>query len=197
MKKRLFLSGPIGCGKSTLIKDALGGAAKGAGGFITARAFDNTGAHIGFDLLPSCSLACPDRQCPSFRFLTFSDTGARRSSSVFRTEAVRLLEKALEKPFAVLDELGGFELLTPEFNKALAAFFESGVPCVGVVKTPAAAAALRERTDLPPNYLDRIAELLAALGADPETENHPTAGRYDKNTKAALGAWVEEYARGG
>lgn len=197
MKRRIFLSGPIGCGKSTLISDALGDAAKSAGGFVTARALDETGALIGFDLLPACSLACPDRQCPSYRFLTFTDTGARRSGSVFQTEAVGLLQKASEKPFAVLDEFGGFELLLPEFNAALTTLFESSVPCVGVLKAPKASEALRSRVYLPPEYLESAAKLRAVLTADPDTEILETFGKDDKNATAVLSAWAEEYAHDG
>ena len=196
MKRRLFLSGPIGCGKSTLVRNALGGAAKNAGGFVTVRALDETGALVGFDLLPACALACKDRQCPAFRFLSFSGADVRRSRGAFRTEAVRMLEKAAEKPFAVMDEFGGFELLVPEFSAALTAFLRSGLPCVGVLKTPEATEALHARVSLPSAYLARAAELRAALAADPDTEILQTTGKDDQNAKAALAAWVEEYAHG-
>ncbi|NCB52030.1 MAG: hypothetical protein EOM54_09145 [Clostridia bacterium] len=196
MKRQLFLSGPIGCGKSTLIKDALGGAAKSAGGFVTVRALDENDALIGFDLLPACSLACPERQCPAFRFISFSEAGVRRDSGVFRTEAVRLLNEAGNKPFAVLDEFGGYEMLVPEFTEALKRFLKSGVPCVGVLKTPEAVKALRSRISLPPGYPESAAGLRAALEADSDTEILGTSGRNDENAKAALRAWVEEFVHG-
>lgn len=194
MKKRLFLSGLIGCGKSTLIKNVLGDAAKAAGGFVTVRALDERGSLVGFDLLPACSLACRERKCPAFRFLSFSGGEAKSDSAVFRTEAVRLLNEAVKKPFAVLDEFGGFELLLPEFDSALKSFLKSGVPCIGVLKTPEAAAELSTRACLPQEYADLSAQLLTFMMSDPDTEVLPISGRNDKNALDALCAWAKEYA---
>lgn len=197
MKTRLFLSGPIGCGKSTLLKNTLGRSAKAAGGFVTERALGENGKLVGFDLLPACSLACPERACGAFRFLSFSDSGAARNDGVFRTEAVRLLGEAAGKPFAVLDEFGGYELLVPEFSKALGVFLTSGVPCVGVLKAPAAALELNARAGLPTAYLSAVQTLRAALETDTDTEILETFGRYDTHAEAALRAWTEEYANAG
>ena len=49
MKRRLLLTGPIGCGKSTLIINALGSAIRDAGGFLTLRVIED-GRLAGFDL---------------------------------------------------------------------------------------------------------------------------------------------------
>ena len=40
MRRRLFLTGPIGCGKSTLIAKALGSTVRHAGGFLTLRVIE-------------------------------------------------------------------------------------------------------------------------------------------------------------
>ena len=50
MKKHLFLTGPSGIGKTTIIRQALGSAAGYAGGFITERVADGDGSVEGFDL---------------------------------------------------------------------------------------------------------------------------------------------------
>ncbi|WMJ84002.1 nucleoside-triphosphatase [Oscillospiraceae bacterium LTW-04] len=194
MKRRLFLSGPIGCGKSTLIRSALGGLAKSAGGFVTERAFDKNGLLIGFNLLPACSIACLNRQCTALSFLNFSGGKAQRNNDVFRLDAVRLLTEAMTKPFAIIDEFGGYELLVPEFSQALMAFLESNIPCVGVLKAPAASEALRTSVSLPSEYLDIAAKLRAALKSDPDAEILETSGRGDRNAQATLRAWMEEYA---
>lgn len=194
MKKRLFLSGPIGCGKSTLIRNTLGGAAEAAGGFITERALDEGGNLAGFDLLPAGAPGRPCRPDAPRRFLSFSDSGARRDDGVFRTTAVGLLAEAARKPFAIIDEFGGFELLVPEFLRALMELFNSSVPCVGVLKAPGAAESLRSRAGLPQEYLEAWEALRAALTADADTEILQTTGRYDPAAEAALRAWAEEYA---
>jgi hypothetical protein len=135
--------------------------------------------------------------CAAFRFLTFSGYGAARDDGVFRTEAARLLTEAAAKPFAVIDEFGGYELLVPEFSGALSAFLKSGIPCVGVLKAPAAALELHARVGLPPAYLSAAQALHAALTADPDTVILETSGRYDTGAEDALRAWTEEYANGG
>ena len=52
MKKHLFLTGPSGVGKTTIIKEALGAQIAYAGGFLTERVTDDSGKLLGFDLLP-------------------------------------------------------------------------------------------------------------------------------------------------
>ena len=68
MKRRLLLTGPIGCGKSTLIVNALGSAIKHAGGFLTLRVVER-GRLAGFDLAPACG-------GPREGFLSFGEGGA-------------------------------------------------------------------------------------------------------------------------
>jgi nucleoside-triphosphatase THEP1 len=194
VKRRLFLTGPIGCGKSTLIKNALGPAAVRAGGFVTVRIRARSGALEGFDLLPACSLACPGRYFEAHRFLSFGPDGTRRCDSVFNKEAARLLrEAAEEKSFAVLDELGGFELLLPEFSAALDAFLAAGIPCLGVLKALPAADELQARIGLTGEYLRAARQLRERLDLDADTWVLETSGRYDAGAEAALGRWVERY----
>lgn len=194
MKKRLFLSGPIGCGKSTLLRNALGERAKNAGGFVTERVFDKNGLLIGFDMLPACYTTCLDRWYFASRFLTFSNGKTQRKDDVFRLEAVRLLTEALTKPFTVLDEFGGFELFVPEFYRALMAFLKSDVPCVGVIKSPAALEALQSSACLPPEFTVIATSLHTMLKADNDTEIIETSGRGDRQAEGTLHAWVKEYA---
>ena len=53
MKKHLFLTGPSGVGKTTIIKETLGAQIAYAGGFLTERVTDDSGKLLGFDLLPT------------------------------------------------------------------------------------------------------------------------------------------------
>ena len=50
MKKHLFLTGPSGVGKTTIIKEALVAQIAYAGGFLTERVTDDSGKLLGFDL---------------------------------------------------------------------------------------------------------------------------------------------------
>ncbi len=145
MKRRLLLTGAIGCGKSTLIINALGGAIQNAGGFLTLRVMEN-GRLAGFDL---CSVDGKTRE----RFLSFGPGGAVRDERPFTETAPALLRQAQAKKFALIDETGGFELLCSDFYEALTAFLFSGKPCVGVLKALPGAEELARRVPLPPGYL--------------------------------------------
>lgn len=201
MKRRLFLSGPIGCGKSTLIKNALGAAARGAGGFVTLRVTEGERL-LGFDLVPTRegwgggrteSSAPADGYESGRRFLSFGAAGAVRDEGVFRDCAARLLREAKRAPFAVLDELGGFELCVPEFSSALTDLLQGGVPCVGVLKAPPAAAALKRRVGVPPGWEAEYEKLRLLLSSDKDSMLLETTGRYDEAAKAALCEWVRDY----
>ena len=197
--KRLFLTGPIGCGKSTLIKNALGGDAGRAGGFVTVRSLSPEDALLGFDLLPASSWADwgVERRALSpdpGRFLTFGEDGPARNDEVFRTLAPALLRCAADAPFAVLDEIGGAELTLPAFSAALYALLRSPLPCVGVLKSPAASDALRRRVGLPEDWARAARELRQFLENDPDTLVLETAGRYDDAAENALLSWKEEWS---
>ena len=69
--------------------------------------------------------------------------------------APALLRLAQEKRFALIDEIGGFELLHPDFYEALTAFLFSGKPCVGVLEALPGAEGADEAGKLPPEYIGR------------------------------------------
>ena len=169
-----------------MIANALGGAIRHAGGFLTLRVIEH-GRLAGFDLAPACG-------GPRERFLSFGEGGAVRDERPFAVTAPALLKEAQKKKFALLDEIGGFELLCPDFYEALTRFFFSGTPCVGVLKALPSAEELTRRVDLPPEYLEAASELHGLLASDPDTLILETTGRYDFNAESALRHWTEEYA---
>ena len=56
MEKRIFLTGPTGCGKSSMLRRVLGESLSAAGGLVTERAMDEQGGFLGYELLPAASL---------------------------------------------------------------------------------------------------------------------------------------------
>lgn len=129
MKRRLLLTGPIGCGKSTLIINALGSAIRDAGGFLTLRVIE--------DGVSRALTSAPQTDgCASASF-SFSGAGSIRDERPFAVTAPALLRLAQEKRFALIDEIGGFELLYPDFYEALTAFLFSGKPLRGRAQGPA------------------------------------------------------------
>ena len=117
MKKRLFLTGPSGIGKSTIIRQALGPALAYAGGFVTERVSDGEGRLLGYELLPAAA-ALSGTAYQSWRFLDYSGSVPAKDNEVFRNQGVRLLQEAEYYPFVLLDEIGGFEMLIPQIGRA-------------------------------------------------------------------------------
>ncbi|HWP79847.1 MAG TPA: nucleoside-triphosphatase [Candidatus Acidoferrum sp.] len=194
MTARLFLTGPVGCGKTTMLRTALGEAVGRAGGFVTERIYDGDGAPAGFELMRTAELAkAPALRCGR-RFLSFGGGAPRHDDSVFTEYAVKILRESAAAPFAVLDEFGGFELTLPDFEAALYDFLASGLPTIGVLKAIPSAKKLGERLGLWEELHRRALRLEAALAADPDTAVLRTTGRYDEAAKAAVSEWVRNFA---
>ena len=192
MQKKLFLCGPSGCGKTTMIRNALGGKLAEAGGFVTERAVGADGRLLGFDLLPAAAAAGVEGYTP-LRFLDYTSEPPKRDNEVFRVEAVRLLQEAEYYPLAVLDEIGGFELVIPQFRAQLATFLSSPVPCVGVIKAPAGVEELQARFGLGEKYPALARRLREALENDPDTLVLDLSGSGDEQALRALRDWVEAF----
>ena len=191
MKKRLLLQGEIGCGKSTLIRQALGRDALKAGGFVTLRVTQGNSL-LGFDLAPAAALADPE--LTGQRFLDFTRDPCR-NDAVFSRFGAALLQDSLEAPFAVVDEFGGLELMVPEFYSALMELLQSDVPVVGVFKTPEASEALIRRLHPEEAYGEAYRSLRRLLLEDPDTELLETTGRGDAHAEQQLRLWVNTYVR--
>ena len=178
MQKKLFLCGPSGCGKTTMIRNALGGKLAEAGGFVTERAVGADGRLLGFDLLPAAAAAGVEGYTP-LRFLDYTSEPPKRDNEVFRVEAVRLLQEAEYYSFAVLDEIGGFELVIPQ--------------CIGVLKSPAGVEELQMRFGLGEKYPALARRLREALDRDPDSLVLETSGRGDERAERAVREWAGSF----
>lgn len=175
MKRRLFLTGPIGCGKSTAIGTALGDRLSQCGGFLTRRYRE---PYLYF------TLESPDGTKKA-TFLDFSSGKPRVDLSVFS-------KICLGGDVLVLDEIGGIELLNPDFVAALTDVLNSDTPILGVLKGEGPAGALIEALGLAEEYR-RAADLLRQqLRSDPDTLVYQ-CGQYDENALHLARQWTEEY----
>lgn len=188
--RRIFLTGPIGCGKSTLIRNALGESFNCAGGFITKRVLGPENLE-GFDI--TSPDGCGNPEIPRMRFLTFRDGKTERNNEAFSVFAAKLLRGSAGKPFAVIDEIGGFELLLPAFMEAFVDFLALQLPCVGVLKSIPASRKLSRAAGLSEDYLRAAGLFRRRLLSEPDTEILETFGHGDKAALERLTDWKEEY----
>ncbi len=194
MKKHLFLTGPAGCGKSEALRAALGDRLLLAGGFVCSRERDPAGSLLGCSLLPAAAAGGAEGFSPRL-YLDLRTEPPFHDNEVFREDGVRLLQEALWYPFSVLDAIGGFELLIPQFRDALAALLSSDQPLLGVLMPQKEAEALCLRLGLSERVRQNIARLRQALEQDPDTQILELSGLSRKRSLRQLSQWVEEYAR--
>lgn len=193
MKKKLFLTGPSGIGKSTIIRQALGPALAYAGGFVTERVSDGEGRLLGYELLPAAA-ALSGTAYQSWRFLDYSGSVPAKDNEVFRNQGVRLLQEAEYYPFVLLDEIGGFEMLIPQFRNALAELLNSELPIIGVVKGPENAGEIKRRFGLGDRFTLLTDNLRSVLDRDVDTVLLQVKGPGDPVASRIARAWAEEYA---
>ena len=189
MKPRLFLTGPSGCGKSTMIRRELGDLVSRAGGFITVRDRDEQGVIRAFEILSADGYGHPER------FLDLSGTEPRVDLEVFSGAGVEHLRRAGERSFAVLDEIGGVELLNESFMDELARFLRGSQPCIGVMKGPGPAGKLVEFMGLSVRYELARRAMFEFLRSDSNTTLIETSGREDAAALNAVREWVAQYAK--
>ena len=182
--KRLFLTGPIGCGKSTAIETALGDRLPLCGGFRTRRGQLRDGHPENF------VLESPDGSCRAV-FLDFSQGRPEVHLDVFVDYGIPMLRGDI----LILDEIGGVELLCPEFVTALEAVLHSGVPILGVMKGKGPAGALVEALGLTERYTAAADRLRRWMEEDGATCLY-RCGQFDETAVKLAGKWVEEYVHG-
>lgn len=188
MKPRLFLTGPSGYGKSSMIRQELGGLIHRAGGFCTCRKRDDSGTVRGFEIHSA------DGYGPRDLFLDLSGERPRIDLEIFDQVGLDYLHRATERPFAVLDEIGGVELLNDRFMDELARYLGGTQPCIGVMKGAGPAGTLVEMMGLTVRYELARRALFEHLRQDPNTELLEIAAPGDPNALAAVREWVAAYA---
>ena len=190
MEKRIFLTGPAGVGKSRLIREALGERLAEAGGFVMSAEAASNGYAVGYVLCPAAAAGGVEG-LEGRRFLDCRSWPPQRDNEVFRDFGTRLLREAVYYPFAVLDEIGGYETLIPPFYESLEALIQSGLPLVGALKTPEEAEQWRQLFGLGERFSQRLGQLRAALVQDGDTRIIDLRETPEDEALAILRAWIE------
>ncbi len=172
-----------------MIHQELGELIHHAGGFTTVRDRDENGTILGFEILSS------DGYDGKKRFLDFTGERPRMNLEVFSEMGVKCLHRAGERQFAVLDEIGGVELLDDDFMSALGSYLRGDQPCIGVMKGPGPAGKLVGMMGLEVRYELARRALFELLKNDPNTLLLETSGRWDEEARKAVREWVAQYAQ--
>ena len=183
--KNLFLTGSVGCGKSTSIASALGDHLPKAGGFLTVRQKDDTGRAIAY------WLKRPDGSDGQV-IIQYQQKPYTMHLEVFENFGVELVKKAREYDFVILDEIGGFEVLSDSFMEALMELLKSDIPCIGVVKGAGPASKMIQKLGLGDAYVERAEMLRQWMRQDADTVLY-SCGQFDPEGARLAKAWVSEY----
>lgn len=193
MQNKLFFCCSSSAGCREMILRELGESLASAGGFITEQAVGEDGTLLGLDLFPTAAAAVEG--FTGARFLDMTVVPPKTDNEVFRSEAVRLLQEAPYYPFTVLDSIGGFELVIPQFREALSAFLSSPVPCVGILRPFEEAELMRGFLGLGERCTAFAAKLYSALEADADTLLLDVPCELDANHITALRQWADAFTR--
>ena len=187
MQKNLFLTGPIGCGKSTSIAQGLADALPKAGGFLTVRQKDAAGNAVAYHI---------QRPCGGKRemIINYFQQPYTMYLDVFENFGVQLLEEAKQYPYVVLDEIGGFEVLSDAFMVALMPLLESDIPCIGVMKGAAPAGRMIRNLGLGEAYVTKAEQLRDWMRQDENTLLYE-CGQFDPEALRLVRQWATEYVK--
>lgn len=186
--KNLFLTGPIGSGKSTSIAQALGEHLTEAGGFLTVRQRDETGRAVAY------WLQRPDGSDAQV-IIDYSAEPYSMHMDVFENLGVQLVQEARQFDFVVLDEIGGFEVLSDAFMEALMQLLNSGIPCIGVMKGEGPAGRMIRNLGLGDAYVQRAQQLRQWMHQDANTLLYE-CGQFDPEGLRLAREWVGRFCRG-
>lgn len=185
--KNLFLTGSVGCGKSTSIAAAMGDNLGKAGGFLTVRQKDETGRAVAYWLQKPDGT---EKQC----IIDYSARPYTMYQEVFEEQGVRLLEEALQYDYVILDEIGGFEVLSEKFMAALMTLLQSDIPCIGVMKGEGPANKMIQKLGLGEAYVSKADQLRRWMRHDEDTVLYE-CGQFDPEGLHLAHEWVRTHCK--
>ena len=192
MKRHLFLNGPAFSGKSRLIRERLGDRLQSAGGFCTELCTSADGDVLGCAMMPTAA-AGGIEGFEKRMFLNMNSFPPTHDSEVFRELGVQLLEEAEWYPFAVLDEIGGIDLIIPQFRNALDRLLASELPIIGIVKSREDSEQMRRLLGPGERFTSFCERLHERLSKDPDTELLFISEDAEE-VEYAVAEWIAEYA---
>lgn len=161
MNKHLFLEGPIEIGKSTLIREVIRPYLNYVGGFSSQRIRMENQEICGHRLVPATNLQLDipyTLNLPGV-FKQHYQGIIIKKPQVFESLGVDYLLPSLETKLFLLDEIGGSELLVPNFCTALYEVLQGETPCMGVIKNPENTVAMCKKGGYPSILIEKNQQL--------------------------------------
>ncbi len=185
-KSILFLRGEIGTGKTTLLKKHLGAVIHKAGGFVTRRVMIE-GRMQGIEILPAREYLSESPKDKTF-ICSFKE-----GVPCFNSEPLReYFESENTAPFYLFDEVGGIELLDPEFKEDFKSVMEKGKPFIAVLKSAKKSFLLSRKLGMEPEYKRAYAEFEEMIKSFPQAEILEHSGIGDMISEKALCSFIKE-----
>jgi nucleoside-triphosphatase len=190
--QKLFLTGPSGTGKSTLLLGMLEAYRERLGGFYVQR-HQSAGRCFAYALSAAregnFQTDVPWRGDTPNAFITVQHGKHMLDLSVFDACGEEMLRQSADTTVMLLDEIGGVELLSDSFFNRLCALLESDVPCIGVCKSDQALILMQREVQEATACGKRRDSLFSLLAGSPSTlliDNSKTKAFF------AVQAFVEE-----
>ena len=185
----IFLQGPSGVGKSTLLREALASYSTMIAGFTVQRL-------AGTDGETAFRAACLEGKFPpnEARYHpgldgVFVQPGRKLDISALESVILRVEAQARDpnSKLILLDEIGGVEMTSRVFMGVLERLLSCGKPCFGVFKSKENFARTTRNLSLAPDYADLHSQLEARILAGGEiitltTENRAEIFAHSKHT---------------
>lgn len=137
MSEILFLTGPSGIGKSTLIRKEIHHHQISVGGFFVERVYTPQGKLCAFELCSANTLDLSFLSQECHQFIQFDDGRVRWKLEIFSYFGRQLLRQAAKQSpeIILLDEIGGIELMCLDFMGELMSLLKRPVKIIGVFKS--------------------------------------------------------------
>ena len=113
---------------------------------------------------------------------------------VFDGVGVQLLREARQYDYVILDEIGGFEVLSENFMAALMTLLQSGIPCIGVMKGEGPASKMIQKLGLGEAYVCKADQLRRWMQNDENTVLYE-CGQFDPEGLHLAQEWVTEHCK--
>ena len=191
MKKHLFLTELPFLASSSPLRELLGPSLSVAGGYLTDPvAMSDSSLRV---VLTPAAAAGGAKGFETPVIYERRSSSVIKDNEVFRSLGVRLLSEAVYYPYAVLDRIGGYELVVPQFRNALSELLSSDTPLIGVLLSSSDAAVLAQNLGLGERYLLLNKRLHEALREDADTLLLDASASSPDAVRRILQQWAREY----